>query len=350
MKSIREQIEAIEELYRSGSISEEEYREMIHIVKPKVNTQPKPDYDESWSRYKRKVIIKTLAGIVIFIYVIYYLVNILNEQEVTNKEQDIIKQKALSLAKTTCECDLNFNEKYLNDLIDLNNNILKSKYFYRSEALKKYEEITNSKKRKTGLMKIDCFEIDNQLKVFFNNHSRGTLDYNRLDSIYKDLLNKERNNISGRNHKINQYIQKEIKKFERLIKDKIDFENENELNMESLNIKSILNQFFYYYNQVTPEQEFNNEIFNYTNLPINLNGNDNIDVQHLMEIIVKDRSQCLICYYNLGSELPEYKGKEGDKRIWAFKLKYNFENSEFEEYDAIVKIQENKIHFLEFIR
>ena len=343
MKSSQDQRNAIEELYKSGSISKEEYDEMIRILDPEPQPAPKPDPKPiiNPSENNTNKYLKILGAIIAIFIVGYAIKSFLGSK--AEDELTLENEKAMSLAKMECDCEVTLLDEFLSELIHLNNRIENNQLKYRAEAREIYNELTeelNSKKETSTT----CLETEKSKSELFKKYPIGTKKYNRLDSIYLVYLNVEKENETGTYQGIQEELKLETARYEKLIEEKLGYESEDQKNEEVSRVESLLNNFFHYYNQ-SSNNNLSNSIFNYINLPFHYNGESGLDAERISYILGNERNECNSCYYSVVSSTADYKGKDGELLIWRCRVNIG----EFQSYDAIVKLKGDKISYFEIV-
>lgn len=343
MKSSGDQRKAIEELYNSGSISKEEYDEMLRILEPESKPDPKPDNKSILkpSENNTNKYLKILGAIVAIVLVGYGIKNFMGSK--AEDELTLENEKAMSLAKMECDCEVTLLDEFLSELIHLNNRIENNQLKYRSEAREIYDELTeelNSKKETSTT----CLDTEKSKSELFKKYPIGTKKYNRLDSIYLVYLNAEKENETGIYHGLQEELKLETARYEKLLEEKLGYESEDQKNEEVSRVESLLNNFFYYYNQ-SSYNSLSNSIFNYINLPFHYKGQSGLDAERITNVFTNERYECSSCYYSVVSSTADYKGKDGELLIWRCRVNIG----EYQSYDAIVKLKGDKISYFEFV-
>lgn len=343
MKSSVDQRKAIEELYNSGSITKEEYDEMIRILDQEPQQDPKPDPKPiiNPSENNTNKYLKILGSIVAIIIVGYAIKSFMGSK--AEDELTLENEKAMSMAKIECDCEVTLLDEFLSELIHLNNRIENNQLKYKSEAREILDEITNELNSKKEAS-ITCQDVEKNKEVLLNKYPTGTAKYNRLDSIYTVYLKSEKENTTGRYVSLQEEIKQETSRYEELLEEKLGYESEDQKNAEVFRVESLLNNFFYYYNQ-SSYNSLSNSIFNYINLPFHYNGQSGLDAERISNIFTNERYECNSCYYSVVSSTADYKGKDGELLIWRCRVNIG----EFQSYDAIIKLKGDKISYFEIV-
>lgn len=347
MKSSQDQRNAIEELYKSGSISKEEYDEMIRIIEPEPTPKPDPNPKPQPTDKKPNNSLKIIGAVVAILIIGYGIKSFIGSRAEGEFAEE--NETAMSLAQSECDCEVSLLDEYLTDLVNLNNRIENNQLKYKSEARENLDEITNDLNSKKEAS-ITCQDVEKNKEVLLNKYPPGTAKYNRLDSIYTVYLKSEKENSTGRYVALQEEIKQETSRYEELLEEKLGYESEDHKNAEAPAIESLVNNFFYYYNQAT-YNSINNAIFNYINLPFHFNGQSNLHVEQVTSIIMNERYSYSNYYYYVETSSADYKGKDGDMLLWKCKLRLTYSGySDYQIYEVSVKVKDNKLSYLEIIR
>jgi hypothetical protein len=273
VKSADDQIKAIEALYKTGSISKEEYNEMIRMVKPEDIPRVYTEDTKAKFPYKK---LGVLAGIFLVVFLVFFLLKGSNN----NSEEEIAKENqiAQSLAKLECDCDVIRNQRLLISLKDLNGRIAKNQIALKSDAISEYKALIRERDLNTGLIPKTCSNIADNKSQLFSKYAIGTPSHERLDSIYNDYLIKERQNLDGDYFEIDESIKIEMLRYEDLIKNNWDI---NKNNSSIGNDDNRFSQIISAYN--VKKIRFNNEVYLFFPQPISLN-----DIKALIAANVND--------------------------------------------------------------
>ncbi len=343
MKSSQEQRKAIDELYQSGSISKQEYDEMIKILKGQ--EQDAPDQTDQPSFNSSKILLYSLLGVllILLVYGINKYLESQKELQFNQKERELI----LQIVQLESECRIMFNNSIINEIENINNDINLGKFSYRSLAREEFKKVIENNFESSMNSNSDSCraKIEEMKSRLFSRYKIGTPKYNDLSDLYNKNLEEQQSLTTFQNSI--QHIENAKNEFESLLEEKIPFEDLADKSFITSNTVTALSLFFEYYNAILGGAENTGAIYNTVNLPLlNFKGNSNVDGEQLQSII-RNESVYNSNNYSLDKSSIKFVRKENELYVWQFVLNQEYigENSSI---DATVKIFKSKISYFAF--
>lgn len=173
MKSSQDQRNAIEELYKSGSISKEEYDEMIRIASTNSDSASFPDKNKNDSRFKFKAINKSLIGILAIFLIPYLGKNLISAFKEKQNDETI-----------------NLNKDPFSEIISVHNvkiiNYQNKKYLFFPESMT-FSRISELLKEKLKDSDNIAYRLPTflEMKALYNENSEAGTGYYTNGKYYK---------------------------------------------------------------------------------------------------------------------------------------------------------------------